>query len=170
MTHFNDMQNLAARLTALAGPALSIADQVVIDGLLYDVGAAIEKLLTENGHPHDRPDPECTLERPDPPDMTAHQANRHASELNSKVYSVLLEVRYALSWDSMPPTTHITQEERDAIFARRYGSPVALIPPETRAALIRVLKYVGSDEKARNHIWPAIRTAWDWLSVSRVEN
>jgi hypothetical protein len=106
--------------------------------------------------------------------MSAYQVERNAKELALKVYYDLLDVRHALSWNSIPPTSHITEQERNAIMAARYDSPVAMIPPEVRDALIRVLEYVGPSEKAEwehtgrsnNHIWPAIRTVWDWLGTA----
>jgi hypothetical protein len=48
MTTQADMDKLAARLAGLVGSELSIADQVRIDVLLYDVGETIRKLLIEN--------------------------------------------------------------------------------------------------------------------------
>ena len=77
-----------------------------------------------------------------------------------------------------PPTTHISDNEREAILATRYDSPVALVPPEVRNALVRVLEYVGPDEKADwdhsgrsdAHIWPAIRTVWDRLGQRRTDD
>ena len=62
---------------------------------------------------------------------------------------------------------HRSDNEREAILATRYDSPVALVPPEVRTTPSSgVLEYVGPDEKADwdhsgrsdAHIWPAIRT------------
>lgn len=102
MTTQADMDKLAARLAGLVGSELSIADQVRIDVLLYDVGETIRKLLIENKL-CDMWAPEVTLESPDAPLMVS---KRRAIEVAGRVYDALLDVRHALCWNSSKcPTT-----------------------------------------------------------------
>lgn len=132
MTTGDEMRDLAARLMATVGPGpkpkLSIPNQVRIDALLYDVGEMVRKLLTENGL-HDQWAPECTREQPDAPLMAATEHKRRADELANKVYYALIDVRHALCWDSIPPTTHISDDQRARIQDRRYYDPTATVPP-----------------------------------------
>ena len=69
MTTGDDMQNLAARLAALAGSELSIADQVWIDAALFNGGLHDPEAVEARNKLCDVWAPEVTRESPDAPLM-----------------------------------------------------------------------------------------------------
>jgi hypothetical protein len=105
-----NLQEVSGQLEALIKPKLpkpklSVEDQVRVDWLLSIVGETVKTLLHENG-----------LDNFGTP-MAADKAEVTALEASSKVYDALFTVRELLCWDSMPPSDHISDEQRAAIWA-----------------------------------------------------
>jgi|SRR5262249_14912987 len=109
MSGIKHLQNIAAGLAAPTTPKanLSIEDQVRIDRLLYNVGETIRRLLHES-ELYDPWAPECTLASPDAPPVHAYDAKETANELSSKVYGVLLDVRYQRSRPGTRPRPSVS--------------------------------------------------------------